>query len=565
MFALPGRVVWRVRRHLSVAHPAGPALVPATPKPVNEAVVEVFERRQIVGWVEVDAGAPPVQVGLYLNDTPVSWVAALDPTGRRSRREVRQFRFPLFNFWRFAKTTDRVSVRIGGRPVPIKGRGMYYHPRTDGSGDLDELLALLAGGYVFSDTGRIQLSKSFDDAWKQTVLGLYGELRRELHEFLGVEPFLAYGTLLGAIREDGFIGHDHDFDCAYLSAKTDPAEAARELQEIGFRLIGRGYRVRGQFSAIHVFDKETNATRIDLFHLYFEDGVLQFPFGLAGEDDVKQADWQGLREIDFVGTPALVPVNAEAVVAATYGPSWHIPNPGFNWARDRTRRAERGLLTEPMVEEIYWSNFYAHTEFDSGSTFFDLVNARDGLPATVVDLGCGDGRDSFAFARSGRAVFGVDRSEVGVAHATRKAVELSVPALTFEVCDVGDAAVLADVFERARAAAAGGTVLYYARFFLHSIPEGVQETLLDVIRGQARPGDCFAAEFRTDRDEAAAKVHSGHYRRFQSGAEFGRRLRAQYGFNVLVEQEGNGLSPYQGEDPYLYRVIARLDPVEAEL
>jgi hypothetical protein len=232
MFALPGRVVWRVRRHLSVAHPAGPALVPATPKPVNEAVVEVFERRQIVGWVEVDAGAPPVQVGLYLNDTPVSWVAALDPTGRRSRREVRQFRFPLFNFWRFAKTTDRVSVRIGGRPVPIKGRGMYYHPRTDGSGDLDELLALLAGGYVFSDTGRIQLSKSFDDAWKQTVLGLYGELRRELHEFLGVEPFLAYGTLLGAIREDGFIGHDHDFDCAYLSAKTDPAEAARELRPV---------------------------------------------------------------------------------------------------------------------------------------------------------------------------------------------------------------------------------------------------------------------------------------------------------------------------------------------
>jgi hypothetical protein len=30
----------------------------------------------------------------------------------------------------------------------------------------------------------------------------------------------------------------------------------------------------------------------------------------------------------------------------------------------------------------------------------------------------------------------------------------------------------------------------------------------------------------------------------------------------LVEQEGNGFSPYKGEDPHLYRIIARRDDHE---
>jgi hypothetical protein len=35
-------------------------------------------------------------------------------------------------------------------------------------------------------------------------------------------------------------------------------------------------------------------------------------------------------------------------------------------------------------------------------------------------------------------------------------------------------------------------------------------------------------------------------------------LRAEYGFEVLHEEEGTGLSPYGTEDPVLYRVIARV-------
>ena len=98
-------------------------------------------------------------------------------------------------------------------------------------------------------------------------------------------------------------------------------------------------------------------------------------------------------------------------------------------------------------------------------------------------------------------------------------------------------------------------MLYYLRFFLHAIDEDTQRSLLDAIGAHARPGDCFAAEFRTDQDEATTKVHDGHYRRYQNAEAFLDDLRAR-GWDVTHQEEGTGLSPYGEEDPVLCRVIA---------
>jgi hypothetical protein len=174
----------------------------------------------------------------------------------------------------------------------------------------------------------------------------------------------------------------------------------------------------------------------------------------------------------------------------------------------------------------------------------------------VVDIGCGDGRDSYAFARDGRAVVGLDRAAIGVAHAARKAEALGHASARFVACDVGDADQLGSVLRQVRADHPGQPVLFYTRFFLHAITEPVQGTLLSVVDEVAADGDVFAAEFRTDRDERAEKVHGRHYRRFQNGPAFGDTLQERHRFAVRIEQEGNGFSPYRGEDPQLYRVIA---------
>jgi SAM-dependent methyltransferase len=213
-------------------------------------------------------------------------------------------------------------------------------------------------------------------------------------------------------------------------------------------------------------------------------------------------------------------------------------------------------MSRADVRDVYWADFYKHVEPMGASSFFEHVDAHEATPRAVLDLGCGEGRDSFAFARSGRAVIGVDRSTVAVDRAQARAAAEGAAA-EFRVADIADADAIGATIDQLREAGAGGPVLYYLRFLLHAILPEEQAALLEILAAKAQPGDVLAAEFRTDADKAAKKVHGHHYRRFQNGPEFGATLAYRFGFEVLDQREATGLSRYQDEDPQLYWVIAQ--------
>jgi SAM-dependent methyltransferase len=529
---------------------------------VRIGMVEQFNPPWVEGWIAVPPGTPPVPVRLRVNDSDIVTSMVADPAKRRvPGSEVRKFRFVVNGLWKYLTTDDRVRVMVGDQPLPIVGHGTYYRPEKDGPLRLSDLLAKLDQGYVFSRTGWLQLSKKLDLDWQEFTLLQASNVCTFVSERFGVDAFFIYGTLLGAVREGGPIGHDSDLDLGYLSQYSDGPRAAQELRDIAFGLIEAGFRVLAYRTHLRIANDIDGHkdVHVDLFHTYFDEtGILRFPYGVAGVGDVHKSDWKGVRETDFAGGRGLLPVCAEKIAQTLYGAGWRQPQPGFSWDRDRKTRATDALMPQEMIEEIYWADFYEHTEFSTGSTFFDAVDARADAPHTVVDIGCGDGRDSFAHAKAGRRVFGLDRSHIGIRHAAAKADELGLQdSLTFRVCDVGEAAAMSEVLDEVRAAAGGEPVLFYLRFFLHSIPEEVQDALLAAIAVKSRPGDLFAAEFRTDLDKDSKKIHANHFRRFQNGPAFGARLAEKYGFEVLVEQEGTGLSPYRGEDPHLYRLTAR--------
>jgi SAM-dependent methyltransferase len=341
-----------------------------------------------------------------------------------------------------------------------------------------------------------------------------------------------------------------------VSRHRDGPAVGAELRDIALALIDAGYEVEAWRTHIHVTDE--NDTRIDVFSSYFDaNDEYGLAFGIAGNSVLRREDWQGVREIDFPGGTGVVPVNAEQMVEHLYGADWRQPKPGFHWPFDRTRQALDARMTEAMREEIYWATYYArHAPAGEGSPFFALLGGRPDTPRIVIDIGCGDGRDSLAFAVAGRRVLGLDRSRVAITVAQRRAKQLGVDDQTeFRVLDAADQRATREAIEDVLSAATE-PVLFYLRFFLHSIPEDVQEHLLEVISGAARPGDVLAAEFRTDRDEELSKTFAGHYRRYQNGPAFGRALSARFRFRIDFEQQGTGLSPFGDEDPDLYRVIA---------
>jgi SAM-dependent methyltransferase len=562
-------------------------------------IVECVSPRLVAGWVSVPEGTEPTRVSLVLGGVTIGTTIATagvpmsgvrgagelppgtapgaapvrmqypwqkqpvrPPRGdrRNTRRgqEIRTFSFQVQELWTYARPRNKLVVRVGNRPLPIYGHGMFLTPPKRGSSTLEELRAKLEQGYVLTQGGHIRLSRKLDTEWQKRMIALYDRVRGLLEASHGYDLVVMYGTLLGAVREGGYIGHDVDFDTAYISRHRTGPEAAEELVDIALALREAGLVVDLRERVLHVHDPEKPSFRIDVFHLFFDaEGLLRFPWGVAGSTRLTEQDWKGTELVDFPGGSVLVPVDPEQVVEHVYGHDWRLPKPGFNWSLSRTDAAESAFLTEEQRTKVYWANFYAEHGYAAGSSFFELVQASDETPPRLVDIGCGDGRDTRAFASAGRTVLGLDQSPVGIAHAAHEAAEAGLAdRASFEVCDVADTEQL----RRAVDAFIGDSsepVMFYLRFFLHAIHEDAQKALLDTLGDVTRPGDMFAAEFRTDKDAKNAKAHGNHYRRFQNAEEFRASLEDTYGFTVLFDVESDGLSPYKEEDPVLYRVIAR--------
>ena len=92
----------------------------------------------------------------------------------------------------------------------------------------------------------------------------------------GLEPFLAYGTLLGAVREGAVLGHDSDADLGYVSRFTDPVDVVRESFAVQRRLAGEGWRIeRYSGASFKIIVTEGDVSRgLDVFGGFFSGGRL---------------------------------------------------------------------------------------------------------------------------------------------------------------------------------------------------------------------------------------------------------------------------------------------------
>lgn len=584
--------VRRIARRLRSAPDRSPATTGAI-----SGLVEEFSRRLVVGWISVPPETPTVRVELRLDDLVVTstaatpgasmsgadsvlrkgrgsapdhaaegvhkWQVPMIPSPPDDRRnspdQIRTFSFQVKGLWPYVGKGTRVSVWADGRPLPIQRHGMYLQPRVKGKKSVAELREMFGRGYLLDQLGRVSLRRSLDVEWQNAVMSLNRRVSEVVEKEFGLQTFLIYGTLLGAVREGGPIGHDADYDIAFLSDRRNGREAAAQMVDVALALVHAGLDVDCRVTALHLHDPEAPEHRIDLFHCYFdEDGEIAFPFGAAGTTPFRQEAWGGLEPFTFLGHETFVPVNAEKLVAHLYGDDWRQPKSGFNWDLDRTRWAPEGRLSVEQQTKVHWANFYSHHEFAQGSTFSEYTLGRGDLPTHVIDIGCGDGRDSCALGRGGHVVLGLDQSAEGTEHATAHAAALGIgDRVSFEICDVTDTTTLRRQLEQVREQAGSEPVAFYMRFFLHAIPEHAQDALLATVHEVSRAGDMFLAEFRTLADEPVKKVHRRHYRRYLDAPAFRDELETRYGFDVDYFTEQNGLSPYAEEDPVLCRIVAR--------
>ena len=160
-----------------------------------------------------------------------------------------------------------------------------------------------------------------------------------------IEYFINSGTLLGAVREGTFLGHDDDADLAVVVSGDTEQERMRSFIEIGHQLKqAQELRKPIEYSkATPVMKIELKSgVKVDLFPLWIEDDrVFVWPhtFGELATDDVFPLSMQRLNEVSF---PA--PKDPPKMLQINYGEGWNSPDAHFQFPWSQAKQKFKSTL-----------------------------------------------------------------------------------------------------------------------------------------------------------------------------------------------------------------------------
>lgn len=211
-------------------------------------------------------------------------------------------------------------------------------------------------------------------------------------------------------------------------------------------------------------------------------------------------------------------------------------------------------------QESYWNGYYRSggvPELPSQFALFvagELASGSVGPVGAILDVGCGNGRDSVFFANLGHAIGGLDRSEDAVTACRMRLGAMprssSAKALFQAGCaESGAIEALAGEF--------AGPLLVYSRFFFHAVDDAAEAEILRRVGTLLQErGGTLAVEFRTIHDADGARETGAHYRRYVDPAAYVARL-ADCRLNVIWQAQGRGMAKYRGDDAHVARIVAQ--------
>jgi SAM-dependent methyltransferase len=294
-------------------------------------------------------------------------------------------------------------------------------------------------------------------------------LLQDLNAVIGVPAYAAYGTLLGAARSGRVIGHDTDADVSYLSSFSHPADLATESFRIQRELRRLGWPIdRGRSARLAVRKRR----HVDIFVSYFHGD--RYVLDQWVEGPLRRDQILPLSTVTLEGHSLPAPADPEALLALNYGPGWRTPDPSFHYDGSRPHLARpRGWFGGHTANKIPWNHYWSlapNPATASPSPFARWVMARADPAALVLDVGCGNGSDTIAYARHGIAAIGYDFAGSALVRARAAATGVS-PRPRFVRLSVADGRAI--LSEGTRLAGLAGPKTVTARLVLDTLhPDG---------------------------------------------------------------------------------------------
>jgi hypothetical protein len=397
--------------------------------------------------------------------------------------------------------------------------------------------------------GRLQRDfHATDQTTRDLIVENVDLVLHELRERADLDAFLAFGCLLGAVRDGRMIGHDADADVAYLSRYHHPLDIIRENRRAVRTMRALGHQVVPMSAAdfkIWLPLPDGRRCGIDVFGGYLLDGEFYLLPTLHGHLDPSALLPQ--RDVVLEGRSVAGPARPEELLELTYGHQWRVPDPSFKYEHPRwLGRHMDGYWRGPRNNLRDWDAFYksgaAARVPREPSRFAVWAHEYVGDDLDLVDVGTGTGRDAIWFARQGHRVLALDFSPQALKLVRRRArqARLSVEVSRLNVNDVRSTLPTG-----ARLAFERRPRHVYARLLLDGVRDNGRLELLRFAQMVSRQGGKTLLEFREGRrcdlDTVAAEVT-------------GR------GGVVEHKERGRDLAPYADENPVVSRLVVRWRP-----
>ena len=236
-------------------------------------------------------------------------------------------------------------------------------------------------------------------------------------------------------------------------------------------------------------------------------------------------------------------------------PDLIIQNDGERTPLEAVEEIERvlypNIVENPIDNRDYWNRYYQDGLCPMDPSPFARYAATLVEPGrTLVDLGCGNGRDALYFASLGLSVIAIDLSDTAIQTLRERGGD--------------NPRFLCGDFINAPIHRPASYDYAYRRFTIHAINQQQERMLLLAMHRAIKPGGKFFIEVRGVHDplygrgqpqEKNAFFYNNHYRRFIVMEELTASLQ-EAGFRVEYAQERTGFAPYGNDDPPVIRIVA---------
>ena len=199
------------------------------------------------------------------------------------------------------------------------------------------------------------------------------------------------------------------------------------------------------------------------------------------------------------------------------------------------------------MDNNYWNNFYKKFNLKKPSSFARFVLKKLKKNSLLLEVGCGNGRDTFFFLKNNIKCTAYDTSKIAI-YQNRKLFNHIF--YSKNICKKSK--IKKNHFD-----------YLYARFFLHAITEKEQKIFFINSFNLLKKNGSLFLEFRTIKDmliKKGKKISSNeritdHYRRFIDPFELIKELNINFNFKVIFFKTSNRFAIFNKHKPHVCRLI----------